>query len=61
MLKKCEGGYVEWDDNGDLVVVFPPDLLKKWNLKEGSAVDVLVINGELVIKPIKKKKKKGAP
>jgi antitoxin component of MazEF toxin-antitoxin module len=57
MKKLIKNIFLDRDENDDLVVIIPPEFLKKFKLKEGSEVDVRVEKGQLYITPVKKNAK----
>ena len=56
MGKLIKEAYLDTDEEDNLVVVFTKAGLKKFGLKVGSEVDINIVNGTLVLTPIKKKK-----
>jgi Asp/Glu/hydantoin racemase len=58
MGKLIKEAYLDTDEDDNLVIVFTPAGMKRFNLKPGAMVDVDVIDGVLHITPIKEKAKK---
>jgi antitoxin component of MazEF toxin-antitoxin module len=58
MEKSAKDISLEWNKNGDLLVIFDPAALKRLGLKTGSEVDVELRDGKIYLTPIKDKSKK---
>lgn len=56
MRKLVKDIFLDRDEDDNLVLIIPPSILKKMGLKEGMDVDVSVLDGNLLIEKVKKKK-----